>query len=75
MNQPTNQSTDRPPLCSNRPNQQVDERYDRAAGSGADRRQPDILDNAFAVVNFEGGIRGCLDLCMFAEDRQHEEVG
>ena len=52
----------------------VDERYDRAAGSGSDRRQPDILDNAFCIVNFEGGIRGCLDLCMFAEDRQHEEV-
>jgi myo-inositol 2-dehydrogenase/D-chiro-inositol 1-dehydrogenase len=52
----------------------VDERYDRAAGTLTDSRQPDIVDNAFAVVNFEGGIRGCLDLCMFAEDRQHEEV-
>jgi len=52
----------------------VDERYDRAAGGGSDSRQPDIVDNAFAIVNFEGGVRGCLDLCMFAEDRQHEEV-
>jgi len=37
-------------------------------------KTPDIVDNAFAVVDFAGGVRGCLDLCMFAEDRQHEEV-
>jgi hypothetical protein len=35
---------------------------------------PDIIDNAFVVVEFAGGVRCCLDLCMFAEDRQHEEV-
>jgi predicted dehydrogenase len=35
---------------------------------------PDIVDNAFVVVEFAGGVRACLDLCMFAEDRQHEEV-
>ncbi|MDE0530545.1 MAG: Gfo/Idh/MocA family oxidoreductase [Albidovulum sp.] len=28
---------------------------------------PDILDNAFAVVEFANGTRGMLDLCMFAE--------
>jgi len=33
---------------------------------------PDILDNAFVVVEFEGGLRGCLDLCMFAEGSPHE---
>jgi predicted dehydrogenase len=36
--------------------------------------QPDIVDNAFVIVEFAGGVRCCLDLCMFAEDRQHEEV-
>jgi predicted dehydrogenase len=46
-------------------------------GSPSPRRaeaQPDIVDNAFVIVEFEGGVRCCLDLCMFAEDRQHEEV-
>eukprot|EP00616_Rhizochromulina_sp_CCMP1243_P009014 CAMPEP_0118968462 /NCGR_PEP_ID=MMETSP1173-20130426/5677_1 /TAXON_ID=1034831 /ORGANISM="Rhizochromulina marina cf, Strain CCMP1243" /LENGTH=420 /DNA_ID=CAMNT_0006917581 /DNA_START=87 /DNA_END=1349 /DNA_ORIENTATION=+ len=37
-------------------------------------RTPDIVDNAYAIVDFASGVRGCLDLCMFAEDRQHEEV-
>jgi len=36
---------------------------------------PDILDNAFAVVEFEGGCRALLDLCMFAEaSRNHNEI-
>jgi myo-inositol 2-dehydrogenase/D-chiro-inositol 1-dehydrogenase len=33
---------------------------------------PDILDNAFAVVDFSGGARALLDLCMFAENSTHE---
>jgi len=33
---------------------------------------PDILDNAYAVVDFDGGARGLLDLCMFAENSPHE---
>jgi predicted dehydrogenase len=33
---------------------------------------PDILDNAFAVVDFAGGARALLDLCMFAEHATHE---
>ena len=33
---------------------------------------PDILDNAFAVVDFAGGARALLDLCMFAENATHE---
>lgn len=33
---------------------------------------PDILDNAFAIVDFEGGARALLDLCMFAEHSTHE---
>ncbi len=32
----------------------------------------DILDNAYAVVEFEGDLRACLDLCMFAEQSPHE---
>jgi myo-inositol 2-dehydrogenase/D-chiro-inositol 1-dehydrogenase len=33
---------------------------------------PDILDNAYVVVDFDGGARGLLDLCMFAENSTHE---
>mmetsp|Transcript_48060 Transcript_48060/g.134260 ORF Transcript_48060/g.134260 Transcript_48060/m.134260 type:complete len:333 (+) Transcript_48060:1169-2167(+) len=38
------------------------------------KKRPDIIDNAFVSIDFDNGARGCLDLCMFAEDRQHEEV-
>lgn len=37
-------------------------------------RVPDILDNAYVVVEYPGGARACLDLCMFAEgstDNEH----
>lgn len=34
---------------------------------------PDILDNAYAVVDFESGARACLDLCMFAEGSRNQE--
>ena len=37
-------------------------------------RTPDILDNAFVVVDFESGARGMLDLCMFAEGSRWQEV-
>ena len=43
----------------------LDERYDG--------RQPDIIDNAFVIVDFEGGARGMLDLCMFAEGSHWQE--
>ncbi|MEM1195648.1 MAG: Gfo/Idh/MocA family oxidoreductase [Pseudomonadota bacterium] len=43
----------------------LDERYD----SGS----PDIIDNAYALVDFAGGARACLDLCMFAEGSQDQE--
>lgn len=42
-----------------------DERYDG--------RVPDILDNAFVVVDFAGGLRASLDLCMFAEGAYFQE--
>ncbi len=38
-----------------------------------DGRVPDILDNAFVIVNFENGVRGMLDLCMFAEASKNEQ--
>jgi predicted dehydrogenase len=44
----------------------LDERYDG--------RRPDILDNAFVVVDYPSGARAHLDLCMFAEnsiDNEH----
>ena len=45
----------------------LDERYDG--------RTPDMVDNAYAIVDFEGGARAMLDLCMFAEiSRDQEEI-
>lgn len=43
----------------------LDERY------GGER--PDILDNAFVVVDYPGGVRASLDLCMFAEGSRFEQ--
>ena len=43
----------------------LDERYDG--------EQPDILDNAYVVIDFASGVRGCLDLCMFAEGSRNEQ--
>jgi predicted dehydrogenase len=34
--------------------------------------QPDILDNAYAIVDYHEGARALLDLCMFAENSSHE---
>jgi len=39
-----------------------------------DGRVPDIIDNAFVVVNFANGTRGMLDLCMFAEGSYWQEI-
>ncbi|MCB2053448.1 MAG: Gfo/Idh/MocA family oxidoreductase, partial [Geminicoccaceae bacterium] len=37
--------------------------------------RPDIIDNAFVVVDFDNGSRAMLDLCMFAEaSRDQEEI-
>jgi myo-inositol 2-dehydrogenase / D-chiro-inositol 1-dehydrogenase len=38
-----------------------------------DGQVPDILDNAFVIVDYEGGARGMLDLCMFAEATTNEQ--
>lgn len=43
----------------------LDERYDG--------RVPDILDHAYVVVEFANGVRGALDLCMFAEGGRYEQ--
>ena len=43
----------------------LDERY---AG-----RKPDIVDNAFVVIDFANGVRALLDLCMFAEASRDEQ--
>ncbi len=37
-------------------------------------KMPDILDNAYVVVDFENGARGMLDLCMFAEGSYWQET-
>jgi len=44
----------------------LDERYGGA--------RPDIIDNSYTVVEFEGGARAMLDLCMFAEGEEQQEA-
>jgi len=39
-----------------------------------DGRTPDIIDNAYAIVDFENGMRCALDLCMFAEGSEPQET-
>lgn len=39
-----------------------------------DGRTPDILDNGFVIVDFDNGVRGMLELCMFAEGSQWQEA-
>ncbi|MEZ5824617.1 MAG: Gfo/Idh/MocA family oxidoreductase [Geminicoccaceae bacterium] len=40
-----------------------------------DGERPDIVDNAFVIVDFDNGTRAMLDLCMFAEaSRDQEEI-
>lgn len=43
----------------------IDERYDG--------QQPDILDNAFVIVDFKNGQRALLELSMFAEGSEYQE--
>jgi len=43
----------------------LDERYDGET--------PDILDNAYVIVEFDGGQRAMLDLCMFADATRNQE--
>ncbi|XP_058084659.1 uncharacterized protein LOC131232445 [Magnolia sinica] len=38
-----------------------------------DGKVPDIIDNAFVIVDFDNGSRGMLDLCMFAEGSKNEQ--
>lgn len=42
-----------------------------AADGGTD---PDVLDNAFVIVDFANGMRAMLDLCMFAEGSYWQET-
>ena len=38
-----------------------------------DGETPDILDNAYVIVDYDNGARASLDLCMFAESSQSEQ--
>lgn len=61
----------------------VGERPQRVMASGGqdvnhldecyDGEVPDIIDNAYIVVEYPGGARGMLDLCMFAEASKNEQ--
>ncbi|MET0606041.1 MAG: Gfo/Idh/MocA family oxidoreductase [Beijerinckiaceae bacterium] len=46
----------------------VNHRNERYGG-----RTPDILDNAFVIVDFRSGVRAALDLCMFSEGSWWQE--
>ena len=43
----------------------LDEQHDEGA--------PDVIDNAYVIVDFENGMRAALDLCMFAEGAWWQE--
>jgi len=43
----------------------LDERYDG--------ERPDVLDNAYVIVDYDGDVRAMLDLCMFAEASKNEQ--
>lgn len=36
-------------------------------------KKPDIIDNSFVIIDYEGGQRAMLDLCMFAEGGKYEQ--
>jgi len=36
-------------------------------------KTPDIVDNAMVIVDFDSGVRGLLELCMFADGSYHQE--
>ncbi len=36
-------------------------------------KTPDIIDNAFVIIDFDNGVRSLLDLCMFAENSDYQE--
>jgi myo-inositol 2-dehydrogenase / D-chiro-inositol 1-dehydrogenase len=38
-----------------------------------DGETPDLLDNAYVIVDYDNGARGLLDLCMFAEASKNEQ--
>ena len=38
-----------------------------------DGEVPDIIDNAYVIVEYAGGARAMLDLCMFAEASRNEQ--
>ena len=46
----------------------VNHRHERYDG-----RMPDIVDNAYVIVDFRSGVRAMLDLCMFAEGSYWQE--
>ena len=49
----------------NQDNNHLEESYDG--------QRPDIIDNAFVILDFDNGVRGLLDLCMFAENSKVQE--
>ncbi|KAE8683780.1 hypothetical protein F3Y22_tig00111166pilonHSYRG00005 [Hibiscus syriacus] len=38
-----------------------------------DGKVPDIIDNAYVIIEFDNGARGMLDLCMFADGSKNEQ--
>jgi len=64
-------------------NQVVPGKPERVIASGAQSvnhldeeyngEKPDILDNAFVIIEYDSGARSLLDLCMFAEGSRYEQ--
>lgn len=53
--------------------QDVNHRDEAYATRWSDTEVPDILDNAYVVVDYDDGRRALLDLCMFAEGSRWEQ--
>jgi len=64
-----NHIVDRPPVRVMASGAQDVNHLDESYGG----ETPDILDNAFVIVDYEGGARASLDLCMFAEASRNEQ--
>jgi len=65
MNQATGERPTRVTASGGQDVNHLDEVYDGAPS--------DILDNAFVIVDYASGVRGLLDLCMFAEGSRWEQ--
>ena len=65
-------------MANNRPHRDEDDDIEFQSRDWAQREEydgetPDILDNAYVIVEFANGVRAMHDLCMFAEGSRNQE--